>query len=163
MRKLLASVAVAAALAFSQPASACCGVVGADGNTRAIWHGTDGSISIWLLNPAMNVLATQNYGPIDGWEESGSAMIGNNLYILWRNLDGQADIWLLNSSLGFVTSAVFGPVAGWEPEGLNVDGQGNLRLFWRTSENQMTCWVINQALDYVGSDPVYGPYFGWVF
>lgn len=164
MRKLLASLALAAALAFqSLPAAACCGVVGADGYTRLIWDGTDGSINIWKLDSSLNLVTTQIYGPFPGWTHISSTIIGNNYYVLWRNTNGEANIWLVGTNLNVVTTAAYGPVTGWLPEGLGVDGLGNLRLFWRTSEDQIVAWVINQGLAVTGSSPAYGPYFGWVF
>jgi hypothetical protein len=162
----LRTFALAAALsaAFALPASAgCCGSVGSDGDTRIIWDGTDGSISLWKTDPSLNVLLTQNYGPFPGWRHISSSIIGTNYYILWVNDNGQASIWLLGLDLNVVSSAVYGPEAGWLPQGLSVDGQGNLRLFWHTSEGQALAWVINQALDVVGNHNLGGPYFGWVF
>jgi hypothetical protein len=164
IRRLLASIAISAALAFQPvPASACCGAVGADGYTRAIWHGTDGSISIWKLDSSLNLITSQNYGPYNGWDQISATIIGNNYYILWKNTDGAASIWLVNANLAVVSTATYGPVADWLPEGLGVDGLGNLRLFWDTSGDQISAWVINEGLEVVGYSPVYGPYFGWVF
>jgi hypothetical protein len=165
MRKFLlssvAAIAIASAVAFqSLPAPACCGVVGADGYTRLVWNGTDGSISIWKTDSSLNLVASQNYGPFPGWNHISSAIIGNNYYLLWQNVDGGAEIWLLGTNLAIVTSASYGPVAGWLPEGLGVDGLGNLRLFWRTSEDQIVAWVINEGLTVTSTSPEYGPYFG---
>jgi hypothetical protein len=163
-KSVLAAATLAIALAFqSGAASACCGAVGADGYTRAIWHGTDGSISIWKTDRNLNVVASQNYGPYPGWREVGYTIIANNLYILWKNDDGAATIWLLDSNLDVVTSNGYGPEAGWLPGGLAVDGFGNLRLVWYTTENQVVVWLINEALQVIGSSQVFGPYFGWTF
>jgi hypothetical protein len=164
IRSIFLAVALSAALVLpSLPASACCGVLGADGYTRLVWNGTDGSISIWKTDGLLHVLATQNYGPYLGWTHISSAIIGDNYYLLWRNADGAADIWLLNSNLEKVATASYTPPLGQLPEGLGVDGLGNLRLFWRTSEDQVVVLLINQALDVAGSYPLGGPYFGWVF
>jgi hypothetical protein len=69
----LAAAVVAAALVFQSVAvSACCGAVGADGNTRLFWRGTDGSASLWKLdsnfNANLQVIGTSPvYGPYFGW------------------------------------------------------------------------------------------------
>jgi hypothetical protein len=163
-KSILAAGIVAIALAF-QPgaASACCGGVGADGYTRTWWRGTDGSISLWKLDPNFNAVASHVYGPYAGWWPYSLQMIGNNSYFLWRYTDGTASIWILDANLNYVTSSTFGPVAGWEPEGLGGDGHGNIRLLWHTPAHQVTAWVINAALTVIGSSPVYGPYFGWLY
>jgi hypothetical protein len=165
VRKLLFGTIAALALALLPGiASACCGSVGADGYIRTWWRGTDASISLWKLDPAFNVVGTHNYGPYGGWSPVGLTMLGNNSYMLWRYTDGTANIWVLDANLNFLTSSTFGPVAGWEPEGLAVDGlTGNLGLIWHTPANQVAVWAINSSLNTLGSSPVFGPYFGWLY
>ena len=165
-KSILAVTAVATVLAFQpSPASAQTQVaaVGADGYTRAMWRGTDGSISLWKPDPVLNFVGSHNYGPYGGWSPVALNMIGNNTYVLWRYTDGTASVWLLDANLNFIGSKNFGPAAGWIPEGLGVDPYGNLRLVWKTSANQVTAWVINAALNVVGSSPIYGPYLGYLF
>jgi hypothetical protein len=165
MRKLLLATVAAVVIAF-QPlaASACCGAVGGDGYLRTWWHGTDGSISLWKLDPAFNVVGTHNYGPYAGWSPVDLTILGNTTFYLWRYTDGTAAIWKLDANLNFIISNNFGPVAGWEPEGLAVDGAtGNLGLIWHTPANQVAAWVINPSLTAIGSSPTFGPYFGWSF
>jgi len=120
------------------------GAVGADGYTRAMWRGTDGSISLWKLDPVLNYVGSHVYGPYGGWSPVSLAMLGNNSYVLWRYTDGTADIWLLDANLNFIGSKTFGPASGWTPEGLGVDPYGNLRLVWHTPANQVTAWVSMQ-------------------
>jgi DNA-binding beta-propeller fold protein YncE len=165
-KPVLVAAVVAVALAF-QPGAASAqtqvATVGADGYTRAMWRGTDGSISLWKLDPALNYVESRVYGPYAGWTPVALTMLGNNTYVLWCYTDGTASIWLVDANLNFVTSKWFGPVAGWVPDGLGVDPNGNLRLVWTTPANQVTAWVINAALNVVGGSPTYGPYFGYRF
>ena len=165
IKSILAVAAVAAALFFQpEAASACCGAVGSDGYIRTSWRGTDGSISLWKLDPAFNVVGSHNYGPYGGWSPVGLSMLGNTTYYLWRYTDGTASVWELDANLNYLTSRTFGPVAGWEPEELDVDGlTGNLGLVWRTPANQISVWVINSSLNALGASPVFGPYFGWSY
>jgi hypothetical protein len=64
-------LAVAAAIAMwatlqSGAVSAQTGGVGGDGYTRMMWRGTDGSISIWKLDPSLNSVGAHDYGTIMG-------------------------------------------------------------------------------------------------
>jgi hypothetical protein len=165
-KSVLAAAVVAIVLAFQpNPASAQTQVatVGADGYTRAMWRGTDGSISLWKLDPVLNYVGSHPYGPYPGYSPVALTMLGNNAYVLWRYTDGTATIWLVDTNLNLVGSVNFGPERGWEPEGLGVDPYGNLRLVWKTPANQINVWVINPALTVIGSSPTYGPYFGYSF
>ncbi|MBV9201720.1 MAG: hypothetical protein JOY83_18720 [Alphaproteobacteria bacterium] len=161
-KSILAAAVVAIGLAFHPGAASAT----PDGNTRWIWFGTDGSVSLWLLDPSLNYLGSHGYGPYGGWtpitlDVNNST---NNAYVLWRYTDGTANIWALDANLNFIKSNTFGPVSGWIPVGLGFDPSGNVRLYWRTTANQVTVWVINpSALTMTGSSPVYGPYFGYVF
>ena len=166
MRKLLISIAGVIALTLTfQPrtSSACCGVVGADGYTRTWWRGTDGSISLWKLDSSFNAAGSHNYGPYVGWSPISLTIVGNTSYLLWRYTDGTALIWELDANLNYITSSSFGPVTGWIAEGLGIDGKGNIRLVWHTPSNMVAAWVINTSLVTIGSSPVYGPYFGWLY
>jgi DNA-binding beta-propeller fold protein YncE len=166
VKSIVVAAGVAIALAF-QPGAASAqtqvATVGADGYTRAMWRGTDGSVSLWKLDTVLNFVGSHNYGPYAGWSPVALTMLGNNTYVLWSATDGMANIWVLDANLNFITSRTFGPVGGWVPEGLGVDPYGNIRLVWRTPAYQVAIWVINAALNIIGSSPVYGPYFGWTF
>jgi hypothetical protein len=161
LKSILAAGAVAIGLAF-QPGAASAG----DGYTRWMWFGTDGRVSLWLLDPSLNYVGSHVYGPYGGWtpitrEVSNST---SNTYVLWRSTDGTANIWLVDPNLNFVGSTTFGPEAGWTPIDLGFDPTGNVRLYWRSTANQVVVWVINPStLTRIGSSPIYGPYFGYAF
>ena len=164
-KSIFAAAAVAIALAF-QPGAVSAqtqvAVLGPDGYTRAMWRGTDGSISLWKLDPVLNLVGSHNYGPIAGWSPVALTMLPNNYTcVLWRYTDGTAIIWLFDTNLNVVASHTYGPVGGWVPEGLGNDPFGNIRLVWKTPANQVAVWVINPALNVVSGSPTYGPYFGW--
>ena len=157
---------VAVALVFqSVAASACCGAVGADGNTRLFWRGTDGSVSLWKLDSNFNYLASVVYGPYNGYSPKFLITVGSasNSHLMWTYTHASASIRILDANFKFLTNANFGPVAGWYSEGLGGDGKGDIRLVWRTPANQLSAWVLNANLQVIGSSPVYGSYFGWSF
>jgi len=166
LKSILVAAAVAIALASQSGAASAQAQIpspGADGYTRVMWRGTDGSISLWKLDGGLNALGSHIYGPYVGWSPLALTVLGNNTYVLWTYTDGTATIWALDADLNFIKSRNFGPAAPWSAYGLGVDPFGNLRLVWKTSQNQVTAWVVNQALNVVGSAPLYGPYFGWQF
>jgi hypothetical protein len=66
-RKLFALAAFAAMSAFETGAFAQTSGVGSDGQTRILWRGTDGSVSLWNVDASLNYLAYHAYGPYDGW------------------------------------------------------------------------------------------------
>ena len=161
LKSILAAGIVAIGLTF-QPGAASA----TDGYTRWIWYGTDGSVSLWLLDPSLNYVGSHVYGPYGGWTPIALevANSSNDAYALWRNTDGAATIWVLDPSLNFIGSSIFGPVSGWIPVGLGFDPNGNVRLYWRTPANQVTAWVINPStLAVISSSPTYGPYLGYGF
>ncbi|MBV8121197.1 MAG: hypothetical protein JO081_14825 [Alphaproteobacteria bacterium] len=161
LKSILAAAVVAIGLTL-QPGAASAG----DGYTRWLWFGTDGRISLWLLDPSLNYVTSHVYGPYAGWVPIELKVLDstNNTYVLWRNSDGTATIWLVDPNLNFIKSNTFGPAAGWTPISLGFDPSGNVRLYWRTPANQVTVWVINNAaLSVIGSSPIYGPYFGYAF
>jgi hypothetical protein len=165
-RSILGAAAVAIAVVFQPGAASAQAQIpfpGADGYTRVMWRGTDGSISLWKLDGSWNAAGSHNYGPYAGWSPLTLTVVGNNTYVLWTYTDGTATIWELDANLNFITSRVFGPAAPWSAYGLGVANPGNLFLVWKTPENQVTAWVIDSALNVLRSGPVYGPYFGWQF
>jgi hypothetical protein len=77
LKSILAAATVVIASAFhSGAASAQISGFGGDGYTRAMWRGTDGSISLWKLDPALNVVGSHNYGPYAGWLPVALTVIG---------------------------------------------------------------------------------------
>jgi hypothetical protein len=164
--KSIAFAAIAAiALAFHPgDASAQTSGLGGDGYTRTMVRGTDGSISIWKLDPALNFVGSHNYGPYAGWLPVALTVTGNNnSYVLWKYTDGGASIWVVDANLNFVTSRNFGPIANWIVTGLGTDTNGNIGLLWTSTVGQASIWIINAALNVVSTSKVYGPYFGWTF
>jgi hypothetical protein len=136
--------------------------LGGDGYARAMWRGTDGSISIWKLDPSLNSVGSQNYGPYSGWSPIAMTTAGSNLsYVLWNFVDGTAEVWQVDANLNFVLSSNFGPVAGWTAEGLGGDSSGNIRLLWKSNEGQVAVWTLNPASLNLIAQSVFGPYFGW--
>jgi len=76
---IFAAVAVAIALAFqSGGASAQTIGMGNDGYARGMWHATDGSINIWKLDPALNLVGQHAYGPYGGWSPVALTTVPNN-------------------------------------------------------------------------------------
>ena len=131
IKSSLAAAVVAAALVFqSVAASACCGAVGADGNTRLFWRGTDGRASLWKLDSNFNFLGSVVYGPYNGYSPEFLITVGSasNSYLIWSSTDGGASIWILDANFNYLTSVVFGPVAGWHPEG------------WEATEKAISVW-----------------------
>jgi hypothetical protein len=170
-KSIVAVAAVAIALAF-QPGAASAqitglggGNVGGDGYTRAMWHGTDGSVSLWWkLDSNLNVVGTHNYGPYTGWSPVSIATnVGNETFVLWRYTDGTAQIWALDNNLNYWYSKSFGPVAGWTPEWLGITQSGFTVLLWKSTTGAISAWQIAPGtLTPVGSVQ-FGPYWGWNF
>src|SRR3954468_7949567 len=92
-KRLLAATAVITMWAIFQCGTvvAQTGGVGGDGYTRAMWRGTDGSISLWKLDPTLNFTGAANYGPYPGWLPIAMTTTGSNVsYLLWNFTDGTA-------------------------------------------------------------------------
>ena len=148
LKSILAAAAVEIALAFQSGAASAQAQIpfpGADGYTRVMWRGTDGSISLWKVDSGANALGSHTYGPYAGWSPLTLTVLGNNTYVLWTYTDGTAKIWALDANLNFITGRNFGPAAPWSAYGLGVSSSGNLFLLWKTPENQVTAWLINAA------------------
>jgi hypothetical protein len=161
-KSIITAAVVTLALACQPgPASAQTIGMGGDGYTRAMWHATDGSVNIWKLDSALNVVGNHAYGPYAGWSPVAITTVpNNNTYLLWRYTDGTANIWMLDANMNFITNHVYGPIAGWTPAGLAVDNFGNVPLLWATPQGQISVWLLNPALNYIGAAG-FGPYFGW--
>jgi hypothetical protein len=123
LKYILAVSTVAIALAFHPgAASAQNNGIGGDGYTRALWRGTDGSISLWKLDPSLNFGGSHSYGPYPGWSSVALTTTANsNSYVLWRNTDGTATIWVVDPNLNFITSHNYGPYEGWIAMELGID------------------------------------------
>jgi hypothetical protein len=137
--------------------------IGGDGDTRLLWRGTDGSISVWKLNPSLAVLGGHIYGPYYGWQPVALTTANNNFsYVLWRDTNNFVSLWAIDANLNFAFNKTYGPFYGWVAETLSVDTNGNstLRLIWRSSTGQVSVWFLDQNLNFV-RNAIYGPFFGW--
>ena len=73
---------------------------GSDLYTRLLWKTSNGSVSLWLLDPAMNYVSYRAYGPYLGWEPLGiSTGADNYTRMLWKYTDGTISLWLLDRSI----------------------------------------------------------------
>ena len=160
---LAASTTIWAAAMHPGDASAQSSGIGGDGDTRLLWRGTDGSISVWKLNPSLAVLGGHIYGPYYGWQPVALTTANNNYsYVLWRDTNNFVSLWALDANLNFAFNKTYGPFYGWVAESLSVDtdGNSNLRLVWRSSTGQVSVWFLTPSL-IQGPSAIYGPYFGW--
>jgi hypothetical protein len=164
-KKLLAVVAAITMWATIQPGtlSAQTSGIGGDANTRVLWKGTDSRISLWKLDPNLNFVTAQGYGPYNGWVPVAiTTANNNNTYVLWRRTDGVITVWLVDANLNFQFSKSYGPYFGWTVESISVDTNGHdwCRLIWKETQGTISVWSLNENLDLVTS-AVYGPYFGF--
>ncbi len=167
MRAFFKVVALTAALiaipGFNcRPAAAQTSGVGADGNTRFLWRGTDGSLALWELDPQLTYLQSHAYGPYLGWTPSVMTAGNNNFsYVLWRRTDGATAIWVVDPQLNFFGAIIYNPIAGWTAESLSTDvGSTNLRLTWKRTDGAAAIYILDQNLNTVGS-ATFGPFFGY--
>jgi hypothetical protein len=165
-KTLLAVAATVSLLASIQPTtvSAQTSGVGGDGYTRLLWRGTNGSISLWELDPNLNFVTYHEYGPFALWWPIALITAHNNYtYILWRYYDGSISLWLVDPNLNYVTDHIYGPYPGWVAKDLSVDTNGStngLRVIWRYYDGSVNVWWVDQNLNFVKND-IYGPYFGY--
>ena len=137
--------------------------IGGDGNTRLLWKGTDGSISLWELDLGLNFLFYKAYGPFYGWQPVAiTTARNNNTYILWKDTNNYASVWAVDANLNLAFSNQYGPFYGWVPETLSADTNGNstLRLIWRSSTGEVSVWFLNPDLS-LAYYHAYGPFFGF--
>jgi hypothetical protein len=136
--------------------------LGWDGYTRELWRYQEQVVSVWLLDPNLNLATYANYGPYGAWSPVALTTGNTNFsYLLWRYPGGVASIWILDSTLAYVTSAEIGPSPGWTPENLSTgENVTQLRLTWRRSDGAVSIWALDGALNFLGSSAA-GPYAGW--
>jgi hypothetical protein len=82
----------------------------ANSYTYVLWRKTDNSISLWGVDPTLNVAFHKEYGPYAGYiAETLSADTNGNstLRLVWRNTNGQADVWFLDAALNYIMSKVY--------------------------------------------------------
>jgi hypothetical protein len=163
LSKLLTLAAVVTVLSAIHPgiSSAQTSGVGPDGFTRILWRGTDGRISLWKLNAALQHVSDIQYGPYAGWDPIAMTVgTNNNTYVLWRYTDNSISLWRLDSNLNLVTSQTYGPYAGWKPQGLGSGG-GQLRVIWRYTVGQLSVWSVDQSTLGLLDFETHGPFFGF--
>ena len=76
--------------------------------TRVLWKNTNGSISLWVVQPD-NTFQSYLYGPYSGWT-ARSIAVGpdNQTRVLWNNVDGRASQWVIAAD-GTWQSNIYGP------------------------------------------------------
>ena len=165
-KRLLLAVAAAAMIwtVFEpEPGLAQSSGVGGDGYTRMLWRRTDSSISLWKLDPSLNMVSVTNYGPYTGWFPIAlTTAPNNNTYMLWNSYNGMISLWMLDVNLNFVNSKTYGPYTGYIAQGLSV-GSGtnnNFRVIWREYDGTASIWNVDSNLNMVNS-PQYGPYISY--
>jgi len=165
-KRLLAIAAAVTMWASIHPGtvSAQTSGVGGDGYTRFLWRATDGSISLWKLDPSLNFNTYRTYGPYSWWLPIAiTTARNNNTYLLWRYYDGSISLWALDANLNFITNHIYGPYPGWTAKDISVDTNGTtsgFRVIWRYYDGSVSVWWVDQNLNFV-SNHVYGPYFGY--
>jgi hypothetical protein len=163
-KRLLAVAAAVTMWATIQPGtvSAQQSGVGADGNTRLLWRGTDSRISLWSIAPN-GTNFSHVYGPYTWYTPIAiTTAVNNYSYVLWRYWDNSIVLWLVDPNLNYVSSIAYGPYEGWVAKGLSVtnDGTSWFRVIWRYYDGTVSVWTVNSSLVFQGSQN-YGPYFGY--
>ena len=139
--------------------------IGGDGYTRLLWRATNGSISLWKLNPFLASPVSHVYGPYATWEPVAITTAQNSwTYVLWRNTNNSISLWAVDPNLIYRFSKQYGPYPGWIAETLSADtsgnGSSNLRLIWKNVNGQVSIWSLDSSVN-LGRNAVYGPYFGY--
>ncbi len=162
-RKLLLIVAVAALSAVTQSNMSAGQVlaVGNDGKTRVLWHGTDGRISLWVVNSALAIESFREFGPFVGYLPV-AITVGTDLRtrVLWRGTDGRISFWILDTALNLASFKEFGPFFGYLPETFDIGNDGNTRVLWKRTDGLISLWVVDGALNVI-SFKEFGPFFGY--
>jgi hypothetical protein len=93
-----------------------------NGNTYVLWldqtQGYPWGAVLWLVDPNLNYVTAQEYGPYQGLTPQGLSVDTNgfnSFRLIWHNdNDGSVDVWVLDQNLNWVNNQVYGPVSGWE-------------------------------------------------
>lgn len=134
---------------------------GSDLYTRLLWKTSNGSVSLWLLDPAMNYVSYRAYGPYLGWEPLGiSTGADNYTRMLWKYTDGTISLWLLDPDLNFVTYKQFGPYPTYIPETVSALRNGYTSVLWKRTDGEIQVWLLDNNFNFV-QNKGYGPYFGY--
>jgi hypothetical protein len=95
----------------------------ANSNTYILWTRTDGTISLWLLNPVLNFVTSKVYGPFPFLAAEGlsadTANATNGFRIIWRYISpgqlGAELTWRMDQNLNQVVAFPQGPFPPWTP------------------------------------------------
>lgn len=125
--------------------------LGWDGYTRQMWRSVAQSVSLWTLDPNLNLVSYVGYGPYGAWAPVALATGNNNYsYLLWRYPGGIATIWKLDGNSNLVSYVVTGAAAGWTPENISTGTSGtNLRLSWRAANGASSIWSYDANLNFL--------------
>ena len=135
--------------------------VGTDGRTRVLWTRTDGRISIWVLDAALNGVLAREHGPVFGWLPQGIGVGSDGrTRVLWKSTDGRISVWVLDAALNVVLYREHGPFLGWTPQTLSVGNDGRTRVLWKNTDGHISVWLLDAALNVVLYRE-HGPFAGW--
>ncbi len=125
----------------------------ADAKSDILWHKTDGSAAVWLMNGATPT--TQNViGTVDtAWQIAGTSSLvqstgdfnaDGKADLLWRKSDGTVAMWLMNGTTPS-TQTVIGTIdTTWQIAGVgDFDGDGKADILWRKSDGTVAMWLMN--------------------
>lgn len=130
--------------------------VGADSQTRVLWHSGGGGGGV-LTTPITgsilldtldrnNVLQTsQAFGPYDGW----AALLlttgpDSSSRLLWQRCNGALALWTLSAQGDYLESVPLPVLAGGTPIGLTLGAGGATRLLWRTAQGRALLATLSQ-------------------
>jgi hypothetical protein len=94
--------------------------------TYVLWKNTNGSISLWKVDPNLNYVSSNVFGPFEGWiPESLSPDQANpgSIRVLWRETMGLISIWVVDSNVNLALNKVYGPFFGFDPHADAVGGR----------------------------------------
>ncbi len=125
----------------------------ADAKSDILWHKTDGSAAMWLMNGTSP--ATQGViGTVDtAWQIAGTSSLvqstgdfnaDGKADLLWRKSDGTVAMWLMNGITPTI-QAVIGTIdTTWQIAGTgDFDGDGKADILWRKSDGTLAMWLMN--------------------
>ncbi len=130
-------------------------------HTHLLWNKTDGTASLWTINPDHSYTSVL-YGPYAGWTARATAAApdGTN-WLLWTNTNGTASLWHVTALTATGYSATqYGPYPGYRTVSLSVGSDGSPHLLWDKTDGTALLWTVsptNGTFTYT----TYGPYTGW--
>jgi hypothetical protein len=135
--------------------------VGSDGRTRVLWTRTDGRISVWVLDAALNQVLDRQYGPFWGFipQAIGAGILGETR-VLWKGTDGRISVWVLDAALNVVRDRQYGGMIGWTPQTISVGNDNRTRVLWKNTDGRISVWVLDTNLNFLFARE-HGPHSGW--